>query len=232
LESNTTIVQKYKLEQDKIAIPPKYEVSIVHAIPNDYVQQQSVAIIIAHGAGGPMHSPFIRFFHTQLALHGYLSTKFNFPYMEAKRRLPDRTNILEETWRQVLDNVRSKFHPRKIFIGGKSMGGRIASNTAAKGADVDGLFFLGYPLHPIGKKDQLRDKHLYEIKKPMLFISGTKDNFADHDLLTNVVEKTSPNGHIEWIDDGDHSFKTPSKTGMSSWEGPLQILLDWLKRVS
>jgi predicted alpha/beta-hydrolase family hydrolase len=111
------------------------------------------------------------------------------------------------------------------------MGGRIASHIAAKGSNIDGLFFLGYPLQPIGKKDQLRDKHLYEIKKPMLFVSGTRDSFADQNLLAKVVEKIGPSAQLEWVQGGDHSFKTPSKSGMMSWEEPLQFLLDWLKRV-
>src|SRR5207253_7742765 len=94
-----------------------------------------------------------------------------------------------------------------LFIGGKSMGGRIASQIAANGVDMNGLFFLGYPLHPIGKTDQLRDEHLYKIKKPMLFVSGTRDSFARRDLLEKVVSKIGSNAQIHWIENGDHSFK-------------------------
>src|SRR5260370_41173538 len=96
-----------------------------------------------------------------------------------------------------------------MFIGGKSMGGRIASQIAANGVDVNGLFFLGYPLHPIGKTDQLRDGHLYRIKRPMLFVSGTSDSFARRDLLEKAVTKIRSNARIHWIENGDHRFRTP-----------------------
>src|SRR5438105_15245236 len=94
------------------------------------------------------------------------------------------------------------------------MGGGIASEIAANGVDMNGLFFLGYPLQPIGKTDQLRDEHLYRIKKPMLFLSGTRDSFARQDLLEKVVSRIGSNAQIHWIQNGDHTFKTTdTKTG-------------------
>ncbi len=181
-----------------------------------------------------MHSPFIRFFHTELASYGFLTVKFNFPYMEAGRKIPDRTNVLEETYRTVVEQVESSYHPSRLFIGGKSMGGRIASQIAATGTETNGLYFLGYPLHPPGKTDRLRDEHLYKITAPMLFISGTKDQFGSHDLLEKVVGKIGPNARIHWIESGDHSFKTPgqSSKGDSVWEEPFRVLLDWLVELS
>ncbi len=113
------------------------------------------------------------------------------------------------------------------------MGGRIASQIAANGVDVNGLFFLGYPLHPIGKTDQLRDEHLYRIKKRMLFLSGTRDSFARRDLLEKVVSKIGSNAQIHWIQDGDHSFKTPdAKAGSTdSLQEALVSLVDWLQTI-
>ncbi len=111
------------------------------------------------------------------------------------------------------------------------MGGRIASQIAANGVDVNGLFFLGYPLHPIGKTDQLRDEHLYKIKKPMLFVSGTRDSFARRDLLEKVVSKIGSNAQIHWIENGDHSFKTPDakKGSIDTLQEALVSLIDWFQ---
>ncbi len=182
-----------------------------------------------------MHTPFIRYFHTELAKQGYLTVKFNFPYMEARRRVPDRREILEESYRTIFDQARNGGHnPARTFIGGKSMGGRIASQIAANGVEVNGLFFLGYPLHPIGKTDQLRDEHLYKIRKPMLFVSGTRDSFARRDLLEKVVTKIGSNAMIHWIQDGDHSFKTPdAKTGSTdTLQEALASIVDWLRMIA
>ena len=179
-----------------------------------------------------MHSPFVRFFHTELAQHGFLSVKFNFPYMEARRKIPDKRDILENCYQTVIEQAQdSKHKPSRTVIGGKSMGGRIASQVAATDrVKVDGLFFLGYPLHPLGKTDQLRDEHLYRIKKPMLFLSGTRDGFGRKDLLERVLEKIGPLAKIHWIEGGDHSFKT-SQSKPGSDDGTheaLSVLLGWL----
>lgn len=179
-----------------------------------------------------MHSPFIRYFHTELARHGFITLKFNFPYMEARRKIPDRREILEECYKTIIEEAQnSKYHPSRMVIGGKSMGGRIASQVAAsEGVNVDGLFFLGYPLHPLGKTDLLRDEHLYRIRKPMLFLSGTRDGFAKKELLERVLAKIGPNAQVHWIQDGDHSFKTSdAKKGESKGTlEALSTLLAWL----
>jgi uncharacterized protein len=221
----------YKLEQGKITLTRGGETSIVYALPSK-ISNPSTCFIIAHGAGGPMHTPFIRYFHTELAKRGFLTVKFNFPYMEARRRVPDRREILEESYRTIVDQAKNGKHkPDRILIGGKSMGGRIASQIAANGTDVDGLFFLGYPLHPIGKTDQLRDEHLYRIKKPMLFVSGTRDPFARRDLLERTISKIGSHAKIHWIQNGDHSFKTPdAKIGSTdALQEALVSLIDWFQ---
>ena len=226
--------ESYKLEQAKTKLPRGGETSIVYGVPSK-IHDPSTCLIIAHGAGGPMHTPFIRYFHTELARRGYLTVRFNFPYMEARRRVPDRREILEESYRTIVDQARNgRQNLSRVVIGGKSMGGRIASQIAANGVDVNGLFFLGYPLHPIGKTDQLRDEHLYGIKKPMLFVSGTRDSFARRDLLETVVAKIGPNATIHWIQDGDHSFRTPdAKTGSTdTLQEALASLVNWLQTIA
>src|SRR5215510_5832192 len=157
------------------------------------------AIILAHGAGQGMHSPFMTYFHSELANRGFLSVKFNFEYMDAKRRVPDPQPKLQARYRTIVENVLAEYKPARLVIGGKSMGGRVASYIAGDTPGVSALVFLGYPLHPPGKMDQLRDEHLYGLKIPMLFISGTNDTFAEGDLLGNVVAKIGTNATLEWI---------------------------------
>lgn len=182
---------------------------LVVAAPSSW--NGEAAVILAHGAGQGMHSPFMTYFHDELARRGFLSVKFNFEYMDAKRRMPDPQPKLQARYRSVVENVLGEYKPQHLIIGGKSMGGRVASYIAGNTPGVSGLVFLGYPLHPPGKPDQLRDAHLYALKIPMLFISGTKDTFAAGDLLDNVVAKIGTNATLKWIEGGDHSLKRGRK---------------------
>jgi predicted alpha/beta-hydrolase family hydrolase len=165
------------------------------------------AVILAHGAGQGMNSPFMTYFHTELSNRDFLSVKFDFEYMEAKRRVPDPQPKLQARYRSIVREVIDQHQPKRVIIGGKSMGGRVASYIAGDTPGVSGLVFLGYPLHPPGKPDQLRDQHLYGVKLPMLFISGTKDTFAERPLLEKVVGKIGDNATLVWIEGGDHSLK-------------------------
>jgi uncharacterized protein len=171
-----------------------------------------------------MDSPFMIYFHTELANAGFVSVKFNFDYMEGKRRGPDPQPKLQARYRAVVGETISEYHPTRVIIGGKSMGGRVASYIAGDTPGVSGLVFLGYPLHPPGKPAQLRDQHLYSLKLPMLFISGTKDTFAEPDLLERVVKKIGPNAKLLWVEGGDHSLKTRRKGDDS-----LQKAVEWIR---
>src|SRR5262245_28246113 len=155
-----------------------------------------------------MHSPFMTYFHAELAGYGFLTVKFNFDYMDQKRKVPDPQPKLQARYRAVVSEVFEKYRPSRVIIGGKSMGGRVASYIAADLAPVSGLVFLGYPLHPPGKPDRLRDQHLYGLHLPMLFLSGTKDTFAERRLLEEVVRRIGQAATLIWIDGGDHSLKT------------------------
>jgi uncharacterized protein len=165
------------------------------------------AIILAHGAGQGMNSPFMNYFQSELTSRGFLTVKFNFDYMEQKRKVPDPQPKLQARYRAVIEDVLAKHKPKRLIIGGKSMGGRVASYIAADIPEVSGLVFLGYPLHPPGKQDQLRDAHLYGLARPMLFISGTKDTFAERPLLESVVRKIGDRATLIWTEGGDHSLK-------------------------
>ena len=225
---------RLETEQSKIASPRSGDFGVVYTTLPDPPKGQT-CLIIAHGAGGPMYSPFITYFHRGLAERGYLAVKFNFPYMEARRKIPDKRDILESSYRQVIDEVKaSKYRPNRVFVGGKSMGGRIASQVVASGVDAEGLFFLGYPLHRPGQPEMLRDEHLYRIEKPMLFLSGTKDQFAKKELLEGVVSKLGDRAEIHWIEGGDHSFDTrQGKDALNkTYNEALETLDTWLRTKS
>jgi predicted alpha/beta-hydrolase family hydrolase len=201
-------------------------VGIATLVPESW--DGDVAIILAHGAGQGMDSPFMNFFHTELANTGCISVKFNFDYMEGKRRVPDPQPKLQARFRAVIEEVVSKHHARYIIIGGKSMGGRVASYIAGETAGVSGLLFLGYPLHPPGKPDQLRDEHLYRLHLPMLFVSGTKDPFVGVDLLEGVGGRIGRNATLVWIENGDHSLNTRRKS-QDSWRTAIDAVRTWIE---
>lgn len=200
--------------QQKIQVDETTGVSSVWAIPDAYVGD---CLILAHGAGNDMHNPLLSFLQEALARAGVLTVKFNFPYKEQGRKAPDRAPRLEQTWRAVLRAIRddAELKPKRLFIGGKSMGGRIASLIAAQGEPLDGLIFLGYPLHPAGKPEKLRSAHLPAIACPMLFIQGSRDRLCGLDLLNDAIKTLTVTVGVKLhvIDEGDHSFKVPKRTG-------------------
>jgi predicted alpha/beta-hydrolase family hydrolase len=187
-----------------------------------------VAVILAHGAGQGIDSPFMRFFHAELPARGLLSVMFNFEYMERKRRIPDSQEKLQSRYRRVVAEVIEQHKPRTLIIGGKSMGGRVASYIAHDAPGVHGLVFLGYPLHPPGRVDKMRDAHLYEIQLPMLFLSGTRDTFAERNLLEDVVRKLGRRASLVWTEGGDHSLRVGRS--QDSLSAAADSIREWIDR--
>jgi predicted alpha/beta-hydrolase family hydrolase len=147
--------------------------------------------------------------------------------MEEGRRVPDKNAKLEATYRKVIEKFRDG---DKLVIGGKSMGGRIASQVAAKAADdIAGLVFLGYPLHPPGQPDKLRTKHLPGIRAPMLFVQGSRDAFGTPDELRPIIDELKLPAELCVVDGGDHSFKVPKRTGPPQ-EQVYEFVLDEIER--
>ena len=177
-----------------------------------------------------MNSPFMNYVQTELTNRGFRTVTFNFEYMNQKRKAPDPQPKLQARYRTVAGEVLATHQPRHLIIGGKSMGGRVASCIAGDIPEVRGLLFLGYPLHPPGKQDRLRDAHLYKLSCPMLFISGTKDPFAEPRLLENVVRKIGAHATLLWIDGGDHSLKT-SKKDDRSLVTATEAIEAWLRQI-
>jgi predicted alpha/beta-hydrolase family hydrolase len=170
-------------------------------------------LVLAHGAGGGQMSSFMVRAARELPARGITVATFDFPYMAAGRGVPDKPAVLEAHWREVIEEARAReeFTGLPLFIGGKSMGGRIASQVAAAGAAVAGLVFFGYPLHPPGRPEQRRDAHLPAIDVPMLFIQGARDQFGTAAEIRALLPRLDPSAELVEIADGDHSFKTRQK---------------------
>jgi predicted alpha/beta-hydrolase family hydrolase len=167
------------------------------------------ALVLAHGAGHGMNTRLLIDVGEALAERGVAVLRFNFPYMEAGRRAPDPQPRLEACYRAVADAVAEEFE--RPYLGGKSMGGRIASHVVADGFAASGLVFLGYPLHPPGRPERIRDAHLRRIDAPMLFLQGSRDSFAMPDLLHSTVASL-PLARLVEIEGGDHSFKVRGRS--------------------
>jgi predicted alpha/beta-hydrolase family hydrolase len=166
--------------------------------------------VLAHGAGGGQGSRFMVDAATALAARGVTVATFDFAYMAEGRKLPDKAPVLEARWREALDAARTDraFTGLPLFMGGKSMGGRIASQVAAQHtAGASGLIFFGYPLHPSGKPEQRRDRHLPDVAEPMLFVQGTRDEFGTADEIRDLLPRLNPRTRLLAVADGDHSFK-------------------------
>jgi predicted alpha/beta-hydrolase family hydrolase len=186
-------------------------------------------LILAHGAGGNMHTPQLTSYADQIAARGLGAVRFNFAYSEAKKKAPDRTDKLEAVYRAVATEVAAK-RAKRVFIGGRSMGGRIGSHIVAQGFPAAGLVFLAYPLHPPGKPERIRDEHLKTISVPMLFLQGSRDPFARADLLDQTILSV-PTATLHRVQDGDHSHKVPGRPAAAVVKELVDATFDWLAKV-
>lgn len=166
-------------------------------------------LVLAHGAGAGQLSPFMVRLASGLSTRGLDAVTFNFLYTEQKRRAPDRTDKLEACYRAAIETARaySPFEGNAMFIGGKSMGGRIATHLAATdSANIHGVVVLGYPLHPPGKPDQLRTAHLPHIRVPMLFVQGARDSFGTPIELQPILDRLRSAVTLRVVERADHSL--------------------------
>lgn len=189
------------------------------------------AVALAHGAGGNRRNALLLRLAEALAASGRRAVLYNFPYTDRRSRLPDPPEVLEKTAAAVAEYTRASLGAGRVVLGGKSMGGRIASQAVAKGVPADGLVFLGYPLHPPGKTAVLRDRHLPQVRAPMLFLQGTRDAFARWDLVEALAARLGPTVTLHRVEDADHSFKVPKRSGRSADDverSLFQAAIEWL----
>jgi predicted alpha/beta-hydrolase family hydrolase len=178
-------------------------------------------VLLAHGAGAPMDSPFLAAIAGGLAQRGWRVVRFDFPYMArmretGRRQGPDRMAVLQEAFRQQVRLETAASPGRPLVIGGKSMGGRVASLLAdelAVGDGVLGCLCLGYPFHPPGRPLQLRTEHLAALRTPSLILQGERDSFGRREEVETY--ELSPQLELRWIPSGDHSFKPTRSSGLS-----------------
>ena len=192
------------------------DVSAILRMPDD----ATALLVLAHGAGAGMEHPFQGALADRLAARGIATFRFQFPYMERGSRRPDPAPVLEATVRSAVAAASAHAGTLPLFAGGKSMGGRMTSRAAA--ADplpgVRGIAFFGFPLHPAGKPGTERADHLARVDIPLLFLQGTRDRLADLALLVPIVERLGPRATLHAIEDADHSFHVPARTGRTDAE--------------
>jgi predicted alpha/beta-hydrolase family hydrolase len=188
-------------------------------------------LVLAHGANNTMDHPLIAGLHEGLARSGLVTVRFNFPYAEAGRKRPDPDDAMEGVFRLVLEYVGDldEFKGLELYVGGKSMGARLAAQIVAKDVGASGLVFLGYPLHSPGKPEKLRDQPLYQLPCPTLFIEGARDPFCQMDLLGKVMSQMPIRSDLHVIPGVGHSFES-RRQAMAPEILPqiTRVILGWL----
>ena len=169
--------------------------------------------VCAHGAGGNMSDRGLLALTRALGSTGLSTVRFNFLYRERGSGRPDPMPRLENTFSAVVARVREELSPKRLIIGGRSMGGRAASMLASKNFACDGLLLFAYPLHPPGQPDKLRDAHLPSIKVPVLCFNGTRDTFCTRELMEKALEAVRTEWEMRWLESADHSFHVPKSSG-------------------
>ncbi len=202
-------------------------------------ERAGLTVLLGHGAGANQLSGFMREFAQGLAARGFDAMTFNFIYMEQGRHVPDQKAKLESCYRAVIAAALNdkKLKKNRLVIGGKSMGGRIASQVAASTTEkvdkivesISGLAFLGYPLHPPGNPEKLRAEHLKSVRAPMLFVQGTRDSLGAADEIRTIIKQLHLPATLFSIEGGDHSFKVPKSFGLTQAQ-VYEIVLDEMAR--
>jgi predicted alpha/beta-hydrolase family hydrolase len=221
-------------EKVTIEVEDSERVSGYLAVPEGFISGQGKGVVVAHGAGNDMTNPLLVAFAEGLAEAGFVTLRFNFLYKEKGKKAPDPASKLYRTWTAAVDFLRNHetAAPGKLVAAGKSMGGRIAAQMVAEGRlEADCLVFLGYPLHPPGRKDKLRNAPLLAIDIPMLFFAGTRDALCDLEMLSAALEKVKTPWELEIVQGGDHSFKVLKSLGVPQEEVQARIInhtIAWL----
>ena len=195
-----------------------------------------VCYVMAHGAGAGMTHPFMTAVANGLAERGIATLRYQFPYMEQRSKRPDSPKVAHATVRAAVQEASRLVPSLALFAGGKSFGVRMTSQAQAEAPlpGVRGLVFLGFPLHPPGKPSDERAKHLFDVQIPMLFLQGTRDDFAKLDFLEPLYKQLGSRATLKLFQDADHSFHVPKGTGRKDSEvlaELLDIMAEWISTV-
>ena len=189
-------------------------------------------LILAHGAGAGQRHPFMVALARGLATRGIDVVTFDFPYMQQKRKVPDTAPVLEACFRAVIDACRGDGSERRLFIGGKSMGGRMATHLGAQGVDgLRGIIALGYPLHPPGRPDQPRVAHLPSITVPVMIVQGERDAFGTPSELAPVIRTMQAMVMLHVVEGGDHSLAVRGRAPDDARAPVLDAIAGWIYSV-
>jgi len=182
--------------------------------------------VLAHGAGAGMNHPFMGAVAKGLAERNIATLRYQFPYMDKGSKRPDSPKVAHVAVREAVAEAARRLPGVPLIAGGKSFGGRMTSQAQAIEPlpGVVGLAFLGFPLHAPGKASDERAAHLADVKVPMLFLQGTRDDFAELDLLQPLVKRLGKKATLQLFDDADHSFHVPARTGRKDAEVMAQVL--------
>jgi uncharacterized protein len=193
--------------------------------------------VLAHGAGAGMAHPFMASIADGLQERGIATLRYQFPYMERGSRQPDSPKLAQATVRAAVAEAARRLPEAALFAGGKSFGGRMSSQAQAASPlpRVRGLVFLGFPLHAAGKSSDERAAHLVDVRVPMLFLQGTRDELASLELLEPLVARLGTHARLQLFDDADHSFHVPARSGRKDADvriEMLDIMTQWMLSAS
>lgn len=223
--------QGLRMETRRLILPvsPERQISVEFGIPRSATMD--AVLILGHGANNTMDHPLIVGVHQRLAQKGVVTVRFNFPYAEEGKKRPDPDPLLEGVFRLVVEYVaeQEEFRGLELFLGGKSMGARLAAQIVAQDVGASGLVFLGYPLHPPGKPEQLRDRPLMALPCPALFLQGGRDPFCQLELLGRVLAHMPVRADVHVMPGLGHSFE-PEGGSLSrdTLEEIVRVILSWL----
>ena len=229
-----------RFEQIKTPLPEPVHgleaVSGVLGIPRWWPTGARVSVVIAHGNGRDMDDPVIEYLHRELTDRHYLTLRFNQPFAEAGKRRPDPMPVLRRTLRAAIGVLSSDptAAPAHLFLGGKNLGGHVAADLAGARVRVDGIFFLGYPLHTAGKPETVQAEQLYRLISPMLFVQGERDRTCDLDVLRRTLTRVGAPTTLQVCREADQHFKVLKKSDRTEEEVRAEILegLDgWINRI-
>lgn len=214
----------------KLPVGPDREITLALHFP--FRITMDAVLLLGHGANNTMDHPLLVGLAERLAREGLVTGRFNFPYAEEGKSRPDPDPVLEGTWRLVAGYAAEleEFKGLELYLGGKSMGARVAAQVVAQEVGASGLVFLGYPLHPPGKPENLRDRPLYALPCPVLFIQGTKDPFCHLERLGMVLSRIPVRCDVHLLPGRGHSFEDRGgELPEEVMDEVARVILGWLE---